>query len=283
LASQASGCTDAPIGEITVATLNNAPIVTLMANGHPVILLLDTGAERTVLTPTVAERIAAQPARIEFQRQMHGIVGVLPAREVELSSFRAGNVPIDWRRIAVAPVTGPTVFSGPLDGILGADVLSSFDLDLDLPHHRLRFFQKGSCRDGPPWTGPHISIATGRSRGEHLFFPVELDGRRIIAIIDTGAQHTFVSDAAARLLGIDATRLAHDPLVTVHSATAGQVSSHVHRFSELKVGSYLMRNPELLIGGANFSDCDIVLGVDFIGPRRVWFSYSALEIFLSPS
>src|SRR4051812_44605893 len=57
--SDASRCAANPIAEITVATLNNAPIVTVLANGKPVILLLDTGAESTIFLPAAAERIGA--------------------------------------------------------------------------------------------------------------------------------------------------------------------------------------------------------------------------------
>ena len=80
----ASGCVTVRLGETTVATLRNAPIVTLSANGAPVTLVIDTGAQGTILTPAVAQRIGAQRPRIEFQRQLHGIAGTLPTDEVEL-------------------------------------------------------------------------------------------------------------------------------------------------------------------------------------------------------
>ena len=62
----AHACGIKSLGNVTVATLSSAPIVTLSANGHPVTLILDTGAERTILTPAVAERIGAQSPRVEF-------------------------------------------------------------------------------------------------------------------------------------------------------------------------------------------------------------------------
>src|SRR5437763_12446221 len=99
------GCGTKPIGQIIVATLNRAPMVSLFANGHAISLILDTGAERTILTPAVADRIGAQRPRVEFQRQMRGIAGTLPTHEVELRSFAAGNIAMPWRRVFVAPVT----------------------------------------------------------------------------------------------------------------------------------------------------------------------------------
>src|ERR1700756_2286601 len=79
--TRAVGCGTSRGGEITVATLRNAPIVTLVANGSPVTLLLDTGAEWTILTPAAAKRVGAQSPRIEFQRQMRGIGGSLATKE----------------------------------------------------------------------------------------------------------------------------------------------------------------------------------------------------------
>src|SRR5271166_4821915 len=89
--AQSEVCGTARLGEITVATLRNTPIVTLLANGAPVTLLLDTGAETTILTPAAAKRIGADPPRIEFQTQLHALGGSLQTSEVELHSFTAGG------------------------------------------------------------------------------------------------------------------------------------------------------------------------------------------------
>lgn len=280
-AADTVGCSAKPIGRITVATLNNAPIVTLFANGHPVVLLIDTGAERTVLTPAVAERIGAQPPRVEFLRQMHGAAGTLSTREVELRSFTASDVAIPWRRVLVAPVTIATIFSIPLDGLLGADVLSRFDIDLDLPHQQMLLYATQSCPGAPPWAGPYTGISTGRSRGEHLFFPVQLDGRRIVAFIDTGAQRTILSTTTALALGVTEAALARDRSITTRDAAAQRLSSHLHRFSQLTVGAEVIRNPEVVVTDVKLRDADIVLGVDFLKSRHIWLSYGSLRIFLS--
>src|SRR5712672_3459882 len=226
------GCGTSRIGEITVATLRNAPIVTLLANGSPVTLLLDTGAETTILTPAVAQRIGAQPPRVEFPRQMRGITGSLGTSEVELRSLTAGKVPIPWRRVRVASVNMPSVFSGPLDGLLGADSLSTFDIDLDLPHHRMVFYAKQSCPGAAPaWIEPYARIPARRSFSGHLVFPVQLNGRDVDAFVDTGAQLTVLSTQAALALGVTETALARDRPTVTSGAAAGQLSSHAHRFS----------------------------------------------------
>ena len=276
-------CAAKPTGTLTVATIDNVPIVTLFANRHPVTLLLDTGAERTTFLPATAERIAARPPDIEFDREMHGIAGTLPTHEIELQSFAAGGVAIPWRRIMVAPVTLAKPFGVPLDGLVGSDVLSSFDTDIDLPRQRLIMYDKGSCVNGPPWIGSYSQFSTGLSQGQDLFFPVRLDGHEIAAIVDTGAQRTTLSLNVAHALGVTDAMLAKDRSVSTRSATAGHLQSRVHRFTQLQIGKEIIRDPELLVTDVNLRDADLVLGVDFLGSRELWLAYESLQIYLTNS
>jgi predicted aspartyl protease len=275
------GCGTVRLGEATVATLRNAPIVTLSANEVPVTVVIDTGAETTILTPAVAQRIGAQRPQIEFQRQLRGIGGTLPTTEVELRSFTVGGVPIPWRRVRVAPINVANVFSGPLDGVLGADSLSSFDVDLDLPGHRMALYEKQTCPGArPAWTEPYARIGAGRSRADHLFFPIQLDGRRTDAFVDTGSQFTVLSTRAALDLGVNAAVLARDRVATVRGAAAEQLAAHVHRFAQLEIGAETIHNPEIIVTDVTLSDADLVLGIDFLRPRRIWFSYGSQQIFI---
>jgi predicted aspartyl protease len=278
----AAGCSANRLGEITVATLQNRPIVTLFANGKPVTLLLDTGAASTIVTPVAAQRIGAQPPRIEFPRQMGGVGGgILRTNEVELHSFSIGGVAIRWRRVLVASINMPSSL-GQLDGVLGADVLSDFDVDLDLPHYRMTFYTKQSSPDAAPsWTEPYARITTGRSISDHLFFPVQLDGRRIDALIDTGSQLSVLSAGAALALGVTKAALAHDRPIIIKGAAEEQLSSHLHRFSQLEIGDEVVHRPEFVVTDVKLNDADLVLGINFLMSRRVWLSYGSKQIFLS--
>jgi predicted aspartyl protease len=282
IADAISPCGTIRLGETTVATLRNAPIVTVSANQAPITLLLDSGAEATILTPAVAGRIGAQPPRVEFQRQLRGLADSLQTTEVELRSFAVGGVEIPWRRVRVAPIKVASILLGPLDGVLGADALSSFDVDLDLPGHRMVLYRKQTCPGAAPvWSEPYARIAAGRSRGDHLFFPVRLDGRGIDAFVDTGSQLTVLSTRTALTLGVTPAILGQDRSAMVHGAAAEQLSAHVHRFSRLEIGTEVIRNPEIIVTDVRLSDADLVLGIDFVRSRRIWFSYGSQQIFLS--
>ena len=275
------GCGTARLGQTTVATLRNAPIVTLLANGMPVTMLLDTGAETTILTPGVAKRLGAQRPQVEFDRQLRGVAGSLQTSEVELHNFAIGGVTIPWRRVRVAPINVASVFSGPLDGVLGADSLNSFDIDLDLPNNRITFYSKQTCPGAAPaWTEPYIAIAAGRSKGDHLFFPVQLDGHKINAFIDTGSQSTVLSTSAALALGLTPVLLARDRAAILRGAGPEELNGRVHRFARLEIGGEAIRTPEIIVTHLNLSDADLVLGIDIVRPWRIWLSYGAQKIFL---
>jgi predicted aspartyl protease len=275
-------CGTIRLGETTIATLHNAPIITLFANRAAITLLLDTGAQTTVLAPDAAERIGARRPRVESSREMQAIAGSLRTREVELQSFTIGGVEMPLRRVRVAPLYVESAYSVRLDGVLGADTLSSFDIDIDLPGSHLVLYQKQTCAGAAPaWTGPYSRISAGRSLGDHLCFPAQLEGRSIVAFIDTGAQFSVISKRAAAALAITDPVLARDPAMTVLGAAAEQLDGRVHRFSQLAIGTEVIRDPEIGVTDLRLSDADLVLGVDFLQSRRVWMSYGSQQIFLS--
>ena len=277
----APACGPHKIADIAVATVGRVPVITVTGNGLPLSLILDTGAARTVITPTAAERIKAQPPRIAFQRQMRGIAGSLSSNEVELRSFALGSTPIAWRRLTVAPVTIKAIAGIPFDGLLGADVLSDFDIDLDLPQHRMTLYEKQSCPNAAPaWSSPFAEIATGRSLDDHLFFPVRLDDREVSAFIDTGAETSTLSTRKALAFGVTEAALARDPSVALQGAAAGRLTSRRHRFARLQIGSELVRDPELAVVDFNLRDADIILGIDVISAQRFWLSYGSLKLFI---
>ena len=125
----------------------------------------------------------------------------------------------------------------------------------------------------PAWTDPYARIVASRSISDHLFFPVQLDGRKIDAFFDTGSQLSVLSLGAALALGVTRADLAHDrPIITL-GAAAERLSSHLHRFSQLEIGDEVIHRPEFVVTDVKLNDADLVLGINFLISQRVWFSF----------
>jgi len=275
-----AACTAAPVGRIAVRIVDRTPFVTASANGKQVTLILDTGAQQTMLTSAAAERINGETPRIEFSRQMRSIGNTTKTREVELRSFSVSGVAIPARRVQVAPLT----MSRPdmsIDGLLGIDTLGQFDIDFDLSHDRMLLYAGKSC-DGPPsdWSRSYATIRAVGYPGAHLQISVELNGRRVTALLDTGAQRTMIAAKAAEAIGITEAMLAGGRSIMVRGAAGEQVSSHIHRFPQLKIGDLVIRDPEIVVANVNLRAADMVVGMDLLGTRRFWLSHGARQIFL---
>ena len=107
-----------------------APItVGVRLNGVPLTLIVDTGAERTVISPAAIERagFAAQPGR---PIRIVGATGTATATLVTVPLLDVAGARIG--PLAVIVHTLPAhVRAGPVDGLLGRDVLEAFTLTVD--------------------------------------------------------------------------------------------------------------------------------------------------------
>lgn len=281
LVADENTCGASALGSVVVNVTDLSLVVIVLGNGVPLRFLFDTGAQRSTITEAVAQRIGARTPRIEFQRGLRSIAGTMPSREVELDSFAVGNIQIPWPRLTVAPIATPRPGSTAVDGILGSDILNRFDIDLDLVRHQIGFYPSRACASAKPkWATAEIVV--GRSAyGDHIFFPVQLDGHKVAALLDTGAQRTILSTAVARSLGVTEASPQIGPRFRTKGAAGEALASYVHRFTRLEIGPILVRNPVVVVADLQLRDGDLVLGMDFIGARHLWLSAASFRIFLS--
>jgi predicted aspartyl protease len=145
----------------------------------------------------------------------------------------------------------------------------------------MTLYQGQSCAAASPaWAQPYARIAARRSPSNRLFFPVQLDGIRISGLFDSGAQFSVLSTRTALALGVNKAILARDPPVTVRGADGEQLSAHAHRFFRLEVDGEVIRDAEIDVTEISLNEADLVLGIDFLGSRRVWISYGSQQLFL---
>jgi predicted aspartyl protease len=276
----AQSCRPIRKAELAVIPLGNIPIVTVRINSGTANFLFDTGAERSIISAAAAKRLGVD-AHYEYARRMRSLGGAVSGGDARLRSFDPGGMALSDLRILVGPVSLPSVQGRPIDGLLGADFLGDYEVDLDLAHRRITLFAPPPCPiTAPAWNTPFATIAANRSLHERLFFPVRLDGHPIAALIDTGAQLTTLDAESAAAIGVTAGLLARDPVATLRGAAAEAVASRAHRFAELQIDGEALRDQTIMVTRLGLQDADLVLGADFLHWQRVWLSYTWHRVFL---
>ena len=106
-------------------------------DGQPITLLVDTGAERTLLTEATVERLHL-PRDLQHATRTFGIGSPTATWDAKLANgivLGATHFPVD--SVTVGRFTIHEVAGGSADGLLGADIMLAFDIDLDLPARRI--------------------------------------------------------------------------------------------------------------------------------------------------
>lgn len=155
-----------------------APV--LINDQGPFNFLLDTGANVSCVSHSLMERLdlkSAETARV------HTVVGVRHRPIVTLDRLRVG--PRDRRRVRAPalPIKGSDV-----DGILGVDWLKGQRLTLDFKNSRMEITRSQQDQGEP---GRVVIVPARRRHGQLTIVDADLSGKRISAIIDSGAQGTL--------------------------------------------------------------------------------------------
>ncbi len=285
-----AGCTGAPQANkpqaCTVQRAATVPIqldlgfltVPATLEDKPVTMLVDTGAERTMLTPS-----AVQALRLDRDRHRHTTISgtggaLLVSMDATVQSFGFGGYEMSDQSYAVGPLSPRQTESG----LIGADWLAQFDVEIDVPRRHLTLYQVEGCSGRyVPWHGPYADFQHVRPPGRMLItLPVRLEGQTLIAVLDSGANATEITEDAAARLGVTAAALAGDQAGHTIGVDQTRVTTHRHRFSDMEVGGERFPNVMLSVGAVHVPGADMLLGADFLRGRRVWLSYSTEQVFI---
>jgi predicted aspartyl protease len=284
-----AGCETAPqvdcdltmVAQMPLEVQDHLLVVPMGINGKWVHLVVDTGAERTTINDAAAERLGL-PHDPRYVNHAMGIGGPTVTTDVTIDRMVLGDVHFPVYRIAVGTFKLQTERGLNADGLLGADILLAFDMDIDVPGGKLTLYRSRVCPNTrPPWPDPPIEITGVRARKDRLLLPIELDNVAGMAILDTGAQGNVVGVAMARRMGLDEQTLAHDRPIRQHGVGSAETISRLHQFRLLRIGPVAEENPRITVLPSDFGVGDALIGEEFLQGRRVWLSFKNRQVFVS--
>jgi predicted aspartyl protease len=276
----AGGCEFTLRAVVPVVLRGGVPLVPARVDGETVLLILDTGGERSVLTEAAVRRLHL-PRLAGAMTRVVGIGGSSVQSDARSSTLSIGGIALGERAVVVADAA--PVLRGLLpDGRLGVDVLSHYDVDLNLPGGQMILYRARDCAEqGPGWASGSVAVAPD-ARGL-LFMPMRVDGQELGALVDTGAERTSISLSAAARLGLSGAVLANDPAVAVEGAARGGAVAYLHRFREVAAGKLRLRNRELAVAPLPGFASDALLGTDVFRQHRVLLSWASGAVWFSPA
>ena len=244
--------------EVPIEYFQRHYVTTVSLNGHRVRMMIDTGASKSAL---LFDEIDAQ-------------------HPVLINSIKVGD--LEWLDVTVTGLASTSMGAGEAPvGLLGADILSQYDVEFDFPKGTMTFWSVARCGDRfVPWQGRFSEFHPQRTGHNAFVIPVTINGHQLQALLDTGSDATSVTYSAALAAGVTPDAIELDRAGTRKGARGVALTSHVHRFDSMSIGPMTFRNAGLVVVDDAQGDFDMLLGIDFMRWRKVWFSYATNQVFM---
>jgi predicted aspartyl protease len=273
-------CALSKVAEMPLHAIDHLLVVPVGIDGKWTHLVVDTGAQRTTITAEAADRVGL--GRDEKAAHTYiGVGGKTTSADAIVNRFVLGGVRIPLDRMAVNPNPIRTAGGADVDGLLGADILLAYEMDIDVPGQRLTLYRNRVCPGGrPPWPETPLEVLGVRRFVDRLTLPFTLDGVEGIGVIDTGAQSNVIGPRFAQKLRLTDQAMANDPVIEIHG-TGGSAKSRLHLFKLWQIGPIADVAPRLIVLPSDFGVGDALIGEQFLEGRRVWLSFKNPQIFVT--
>ena len=263
----------------------HVPLVDATINDQPVQMLVDTGSQRTYVSRTLAEKLDI-PLHPTDQLVL-GIGGLAVTQMGRLREMTVGDSHVKNGYLPVLDDSERHFSSG---GILGADFLLNQDVELALREKRITFFHPQGCNDTflAYWDKDAAEVLlepfSPANRGAH--FEVALNGVKVRAMIDTGAEVSTLTWDAAKRVGVtpDSTGVVRNG--EQQGIGAATIASWSAPFDSFAIGSETIKNVRISVigqeGARGHDDMpEMLLGTDFLNAHRVLIAMGQQHLYLS--
>ena len=269
-------------------------LVPVKINGADKRLLLDTGGYTSQLTQETVDALklptGGSLGTMKYIGGSASAVGSASIAEFEMGSMRAKDI-----SMLVSPVPG---LEKSADGILASDLFLAYDIDMDFGHDKLNFISTDHCPGKIVyWPTQVLAEVPLRIVGGHYLIDVTLDGRRMVALVDTGSSRTSLGLAGAqRQFGLTAS----SPDMLMAAKTNGTVTTYMHKFGVLSFNGVEIHDPNLAVIDSDFLDrsraaagahvvgqivepWDMILGMDMMRHLHVYIATKERKIYITPA
>lgn len=284
LAGQACAdeCHLASYGTLPVEMVGSRATTMVKINGTNARFILDTGAFFNFMSHANAASLGLKLEQAPFGYRMNGIGGSTNIQQAHVKELGI----LDTTLKNVDFIVGGTDAG---DGLLGANLLDLADLELDLAHGKVTLFKAEHCdktalaywvKDGK-YNLADIEPSKSPS-DRRTFFTVIINGRRVRALLDSGAGATLLSRDAAERAGIDLNASNIKASGSSYGVGSKSLKTWTVTIDSFSVGSETIQHSQMqVLDGRIGDDTDMLLGVDFLLAHRMFIANSKKKAYFT--
>ncbi|MBV8799398.1 MAG: retropepsin-like domain-containing protein [Alphaproteobacteria bacterium] len=226
---------------------DNRPYVPVKINGKPKSMLVDTGGFVTEMNRSTSDelQLSARHTRL----QLIGVYGDMTQLAVT-AALAVGNLHADNMDFMLMPQVHEFASDVPdAAGSIAPNFLRPYDADFDFGGGKFNLLSQKHC-DGKVVYWPNSGVAVVpidvRPDGQ-IVVPVELDGEKLKAVLDTGASTSVLNMEVAEVAFGLKPGSADTPAASGAGQNKSGMPTYSHRFKSLSLEGIAISNPEMII------------------------------------
>ncbi|GGB19402.1 hypothetical protein GCM10011380_06240 [Sphingomonas metalli] len=277
-----AACKVSQIAELPVTLMGRRAMVEARFGPHPARFIVDSGAFYSTVSRASAAEFGLSSEPLPAWFRLRGINGDSAASVGRAKDFSLAGIPIPRVEFIVGGSDTGTA------GLLGQNILGLADVEYDLPHGAVRLMRSEDCARSALayWSAgkPYSSIALERGAGgpwkPHTIGTVLVNGVRMRAVFDSGAETTIMTLAAAKRAGVTPGSEGVVPAGSFGGLGSRQLPVWLAPFTSIDLGGEIVPKPKLRIGDIGI-DGDMLIGFDFFLTHRIFVSNTTHQLYMT--
>lgn len=275
-------CKVARMAELPVTLIGRRAMVGARFGTHDTRFIVDSGAFYSTLSRASAAEfgLSTEPAPPWFR--VRGVNGDSAVSIAKARDFSLSGIPIPGANFVVGGSDTGTA------GLLGQNILGLGDVEYDLPHGAIRLMRVSGCGKvalaywtaGKPFSTVPLEHGDDGPWRPHTIGTVLVNGVRMRAVFDSGAESTVMTLAAAKRAGI--TPASPGVVAVGYNGGLGsrQLATWLAPFDRIDLGGEILSHPKFRIADIGI-DGDMLVGFDFFLTHRIFVSNADHQLYMT--
>ena len=266
---------------LPVTMVGLRPLVMATVDGKEARFVADSGAFFSSISPGSAAELGLRLSAAPPGLHVRGIGGEADVRVATVKQLSLGGHVFERIQFLV----GGGEVGGA--GLIGQNILGFADTEYDLAGGTIRLMKSHDCdhADMAYWAAgkptSELSIVPPSEAGNHTKGTVTLDGAKIEAAFDTGADTTILTTAAAARAGVRPDSPGVRPGGYSRGLGRKLIRTYIGTFSSLTIGDEQIKKISLRFGDVSDGGFDMLIGADFFLSHRVYVDNHKHRLFFT--